>query len=66
MVTWQKLTPLSIEDIQKESEMRLEIDDDEMDVTKFKFKSYVTMGQFKKGTNVAHGVARRIFDSTVI
>lgn len=63
---WKKMVPLTIEDIVKESDDKVEIDDDLQEVKKMKFKNYIVMGQFRRGTNRVDGIARRIFDSTLI
>lgn len=63
--TWKKLEPMTIDKIYQESTVKVIIDDDH-ELKKMKFKNYLVLGQFKKDTNVIQGVARRIFDSTLI
>ena len=63
---WKSLEPISIEDIHRDSDFKVFIDDEEQEVKKMVFKNYVAIGQFRRNTNKIDGIARRIFDSTLI
>jgi len=48
------------------SELRPCVDDDMTQFKKVNFKNYFAIGQFRKGTNIINGMARRIFDSNLV
>lgn len=65
--TWIKLGPLTIDEIVQNSETPVKFDNENLEVKDMKFSNCQKLGQFRRGTQVIEGVARRIwFDDNQI
>jgi len=63
---WQKLKPLTVDDIMRNSQIDVDFKHDKIQFQHDKFGKGVAQGQMRTGTKVIDGVARIIFDSTNI
>lgn len=63
--SWKQLQPLTVKQILEQSNMSQDYDFEQKDIEfkKIKNMNRTIYGQFKRGTNIPHGIARIIFDS---
>ena len=60
------MSPLSIEDILKNSDLKTNINDSNTEYKEVKAENHISTGMFKRGTSTVEGIARRVFAHTQI
>ena len=60
------MKPLSIEEIQKNSDYQTNLEDGSTEFKEVKAENHVSTGMFKRGTSTVEGIARRVFAHTQI
>jgi hypothetical protein len=63
---WKKMKPLTIEEIQKNSDYQTNLEDGNIEFKEVKAENHVSTGMFKRGTSTVEGIARRVFAHTQI
>jgi len=63
---WKKMKPMTIEEIQKNSEIQTNLEDGNIEFKEVKAENHVSTGMFKRGTSMVEGIARRVFAHTQI
>lgn len=60
------MKPLTIEEIQKNSDIQTNLDDGNTEFKEVKAENHVSTGMFRRGTSTVEGIARRVFAHTQI
>lgn len=61
LTTWERYTPLTLDQIINNCSQRLDFEDENIEYKVIESVNCVITGQFLKGTQIAQGVARRVF-----
>lgn len=60
------MKPLTIEEIQKNSDIQTNLDDGNTEFKEVKAENHISTGMFRRGTSTVEGIARRVFAHTQI
>ena len=62
LASWKKFQPLTLDQITKHSNLKIEFDNDGIEYKKLVDDDgeYISIGQFKKGSEDEHGIAREV------